>query len=538
MDDADIPTSLLCDRCQKWDDIDIHAPLGPPTKGPLDYSMPAEQVSNNQSSCMICQADENPVIPLFLNVDVTRDEITKIGKSELRITPQFKFHYARQKKSQLRRVENWDVNYFDVVLLRRWIGRCDNVHRRCNENQTTEGMERDPTPKDPFCSPTADETKLEIYLPDGFRVIDVVNLSIHQPAGAVRFVALSYMWKGGGKEEFQLLKTLVDTLKVPGSLASVPLPGILTDAMALCKDLNESYLWVDRLCIIQDDPASKMRQIQAMDAIYRSATFTIAAALNENDGVGLPGYKNVPRYPTSSTARPVHEAAVTDRGFYPNSSDRIVSSSRWNTRGWTFQERLLSRRTIFVTEHEVRFECPETRGSEPETWSLEDMELLPHVNLRILLRCKPDEVDDLLRRKKEEEAVEWAHGYVSTQVMSAAVDWTRREPPTLVNYCRWVEEYTRRQLTFPSDTLHAFAGAAKIMSGALVSRMLFGLPERCLPQALMWEYGAEARDGHRSPPIQLDGLSVPSWSWAHRMGPAQYRWMDSQGETYRMDDYR
>ncbi|KAK8024760.1 heterokaryon incompatibility protein-domain-containing protein [Apiospora arundinis] len=144
-------------------------------------------------------------------------------------------------------------------------------------------------------------------IPPGFRVIDVVNLHICQPLEAPRFVALSYMWSGGGSDEFQLLKILVEVLETPGSLANAPLPGVITDTMALCRDMGERYLWVDRLCIVQDDAASKMIQIQAMDTIYQSATLTIATALDCDDGTGIPGYKGRSRYPESSTPRPIHK---------------------------------------------------------------------------------------------------------------------------------------------------------------------------------------------------------------------------------------
>lgn len=312
------------------------------------------------------------------------------------------------------------------------------------------------------------------------------------------------------------------------------MPGILTDAISLCKDMGERYLWVDRLCIVQDDLTSKMKQIQAMDSIYLSAAFTIAAALNSNDGTGLSGYKNRPRYPNSSGPEQVHYLNNLSRGFYTNPSDENISSSLWNTRGWTFQERLLSRRTIFITEHEVRFECQETRASEMETWSYNDMELVPQPNYLTSLGCSPEEGENILQLNREEEEVTWTHGYVSSQYLTLETDLSRKEPPTLKHYCRWVEDYTRRELSFPSDILNAFAGAAKIVSSSLGSRMLFGLPERYLPQALMWgPTASKPRDACAHP--RTCGTSIPSWSWAHRKQPVQYHGIDFLGA---IDDHR
>lgn len=200
------------------------------------------------------------------------------------------------------------------------------------------------------------------------------------------------MWKGGGSDEIQLQRSLVETLEAPGSLAQATLPGIISDDISLCKDVGERYLWVDRLCIVQDDAASKMDQIQAMDAIYQSATFTIAAALNSNEGTGLPGYRNMPRYPTFSTPRPVHRPYFCRRSFEPNGWDE---SCRWNTRGWTFQEGLLSKRIIYITKHGVQFVCPKTAASDIKTWGFKNMVLF--------LRDPAAVQNDELRRKKAKE---------------------------------------------------------------------------------------------------------------------------------------
>lgn len=89
-------------------------------------------------------------------------------------------------------------------------------------------------------------------------------------------------------------------------------------------------------------------------------------------------------------------------------------------------------------------------------------------------------------------------------------DWMGRSPPTLVQYCRWVEQDTGRQPSFPSDILNAFAGAGKVTAGALDPRMLLCLPEMWLPQALMWERIENFSEGHDRGPrhraVQVEEL--------------------------------
>lgn len=67
---------------------------------------------------------------------------------------------------------------------------------------------------------------------------------------------------------------------------------MIADTMVLCRDMGELYLWVDRLCIVQDDAESKHTQICGIDNIYRSAVFTAIAALK---GLGLLGCFGRPR---------------------------------------------------------------------------------------------------------------------------------------------------------------------------------------------------------------------------------------------------
>lgn len=67
------------------------------------------------------------------------------------------------------------------------------------------------------------------------------------------------------------------------------LPVTFKDAMSLVRKLGERYLWVDSLCIVQDDANDMQLQIAAMNMIYSSATLTRAAASGDNANSGLAG---------------------------------------------------------------------------------------------------------------------------------------------------------------------------------------------------------------------------------------------------------
>lgn len=117
-------------------------------------------------------------------------------------------------------------------------------------------------------------------LPRGSRVINLNTMNVEVATSALTYVALSYRWPPEkDSERVQLEKSNREKLEKPGGLAKIGLPPIITDTMLLCKQLGENHLWIDRFCIIQDDPDSKHGQIRGMDRIYRCANFTIMAAL-------------------------------------------------------------------------------------------------------------------------------------------------------------------------------------------------------------------------------------------------------------------
>jgi len=59
---------------------------------------------------------------------------------------------------------------------------------------------------------------------------------------------------------------------------STVFPKTLSDAIKVCREIGMRYIWIDALCIVQDDPKDKAREIGQMGRIYKDATLTIMAA--------------------------------------------------------------------------------------------------------------------------------------------------------------------------------------------------------------------------------------------------------------------
>ncbi len=143
------------------------------------------------------------------------------------------------------------------------------------------------------------------------------------------------------------------------------LPKTIRDAISVTKGLGFKYLWVDRLCIVQDDRQDWEDQASQMCDIYERATLTLAA-LGDSDSSGLyPKDDKMPLLLNCGTeagddlgmmhvARPVY----TKETLSATILDDELRESRWAKRGWTLQERILSRRVVYFGER-LSWECHE-----------------------------------------------------------------------------------------------------------------------------------------------------------------------------------
>lgn len=104
-----------------------------------------------------------------------------------------------------------------------------------------------------------------------------------------RYVALSYVW--GGIPFTKTTARNIALFREERGLDQNPLLNTITDSMKLVSLLGERYLWVDAVCIVQDDENAKAEQIAKMDLVYAGALLTIVAASGDTAAAGLPGVR-------------------------------------------------------------------------------------------------------------------------------------------------------------------------------------------------------------------------------------------------------
>ena len=272
-----------------------------------------------------------------------------------------------------------DPEAIDYSLLRGWLHFCQFKHG-----------------SNSYCPPSEIDSKWPIRLIDCETRLIVNAASLGSPCPP--FLALSYVWG-------QLADLQDRQLDHNQPLEDLPLT--IEDSILVTQNLELRYLWVDKYCIRQDDEQDKRCQIRLMTEIYGSAQATIVAAAGSDPTYGLPGVSRTRRVPQPHARLKNRTLTWT---FGTSSPEDDVSSSVWSTRGWTYQEGLLSSRRLVFTDKQVYFQCGLAAFYEAcniplnlESWTRQDM-IFPRVRNPPYHFELGDRIHEYTRRKLGNEA--------------------------------------------------------------------------------------------------------------------------------------
>ncbi len=266
---------------------------------------------------------------------------------------------------------------------------------------------------------------------------------------------------------------------------------------------------MDSLFVIQDNPDDQAQQMGPMDLIYSSTVLTIVAASGDTADVYLAGMNSNPR----KFRQHIEDMQGITLANRPNIFKDAIKKSVWNSRAWTFRERLLSLRVLFVGKERCFFSCQHRQDAFIES---------------------DDVIESGLHRKFMPKVFKDHAPMMMPSSGSVNVS----------SYRRVVEAYTSRQLTLASNMLNAFEGIATGFRPLFRSDFIFGLPRSKLDSQLLWQPSGPSirrRDPGSGQPL------FPSWTWAGWVGPvkcnidenlSRITWVESGGQQFSGKDFR
>ncbi|KIL83906.1 hypothetical protein FAVG1_12883 [Fusarium avenaceum] len=305
----------------------------------------------------------------------------------------------------------------------------------------------------------------------------------------VSYAALSYCW---GDAEQNRFKTKKDTLTMRKQGFHISqLPRTLRDAVKATCALGLTYLWVDALCIIQDDPEDKNGEISRMWQIYRNATITISASSASHSDQGFLHERNLASHYLSTWAIPWHHLnvenkSIPDTVFCAEGDIRRGRPDVIDSRAWTMQEHKLAGRLL-------RF------GSSQMVWRCTECYIVDGGSMEADPPSEFSTVEDV------EAYFEWQHS---------------------------VEEFTSRFISKFEDRLPAFAAIAAHYGKKLnvnPDEYVAGLWKPWLAVGLLW-YVEDVHDKATCRTQEGQDKS-PTWSWHLARSGVSWPYIPFRGDT-------
>jgi hypothetical protein len=335
-----------------------------------------------------------------------------------------------------------------MALVSKWLDDCLSHHRRCIYE----------------CDSTLPARVLDLG------VSSVEGIKLVESCGRTgRYLCLSYCW---GKSVFiKTTRTNLDEHKKEIQLET--LPPVFTDTIKIARTLGIRYVWIDALCILQDDKPDWEAESKLMAAVYRQSYLTLAAvsASSVEDKI-----LSTPKH----TER-VGPVVTLVRKHFPRRADLSSEDFPMRTRAWTYQERLSAPRVLYISKQELLWECFENRLCE---CGGSTFYFINQVD-------KSDFYDVCLQPIHED--------YVIQNM------WRQL-----------VIEYSVLNLTVAADKLPAISALANTIFDRRGSGYAAGLWKDSLIFDLCWEVGRGSLTKHDF------SWRAPTWSWASIDGPITY----------------
>lgn len=316
---------------------------------------------------------------------------------------------------------------------------------------------------------------------------DAIRLTTPASEALEQYACLSHCW--GKSQPLKTVKSNIDSFK-----RNIPwdrLPQTFQDAVEFVRCLGIPYIWIDSLCIVQDDGEDWAREAANMASIYQNSLVTLAGTKSHSSEQGLFSHDSLlsraRKLEVTDGDGKIHDLYVRLRR--PHWEDKIgndYSHARSRlypllTRAWCYQERLLSPRFVHFCGTELVWECME----------------------HSMCQCG-------LFQPRFQLKLSGSTSFGLPQAPSA-------HPAEYHNWKEIIQQYSQLEITYDSDRLVALLGLADDAKKYHKGRYLAGMWEDTLIEDMLW-YVSNDPTGQR-PRLH----SPPTWSWASTSAPISFR---------------
>ncbi|KAJ8060715.1 hypothetical protein OCU04_011020 [Sclerotinia nivalis] len=303
-----------------------------------------------------------------------------------------------------------------------------------------------------------------------------------------KYIALSHCW--GGQIDTSLTTSNLQSLQNKIKMSN--LPANFRDAVLITRALRIEFLWIDSLCIIQDSKYDWEVESKNMGDVYRNCVLTIAAAAaayKAADGIlhnpTQRRHDTKPKLKLSKDSGPDDVVEIVGASRQQEDLQTLCSSGPLQSRAWTLQEKILSSRILWYGRRQIYWQClcgyqsadgiPSSGRGLPESY----------FNYTAVTQ-------KLIHSKS------YSDGPNISKIELFDIN---------CEYQTMIEDYSRRNLSYPSDKLPAFSGIAALIHKTLGGHYLAGIWSKFFRENLLW-YKEVLKASHTKP------YRAPSWSWA------------------------
>ncbi|KAI0141588.1 HET-domain-containing protein [Xylariaceae sp. FL1272] len=307
-----------------------------------------------------------------------------------------------------------------------------------------------------------------------------------------QYAALSYCWGSN-----LLLKTTRRNIaRFSGEICAASLPRTYSDFINIVRALDIPYVWIDALCIVQDDEDEWQGEAARMGDIFQGSRVTIAALQSKDTSKGcFPSPQKLGNERGFQRLFKVRQSSLANRSILLRLYEGDIRShglreSVMSSRGWTLQEQILSPRSILLMENEVHWQCNMCYGTQSglEFSATEMMKSSLGLGLPL----------SISKACTQEEDFEYRHIWRCI-----------------------AESYSLRSFTYEKDRLPAIAGITKHMAKILDDTPILGLWKNSFAFDLGWM--VTNNPGDTPAP---ENPTLPSWTWLKWPCDLWYTWWD------------